>query len=64
MGCNMAYSKSQRKATEKWEAKNYEQIRFTVPKGFKARLQESVKRTGAKSQRAFIIQALEEAMKK
>jgi hypothetical protein len=35
-----------------------------VPKGFKARLQESVKRTGAKSQRAFIIQALEEAMKK
>ena len=58
----MAYSKSQRKATEKWEAKNYEQIRFTVPKGFKARLQESVKRTGAKSQRDFIIQALEEAM--
>ena len=58
----MPYSKSQRKATEKWEAKNYEQIRFTVPKGFKARLQESVKRTGAKSQRAFIIQALEEAM--
>jgi uncharacterized protein YjaZ len=58
----MAYSKSQRKATEKWEAKNYEQIRFTVPKGFKARLQESVKKTGAKSQRDFIIQALEEAM--
>ena len=62
MGCNMAYSKSQRKATEKWEAKNYEQIKFTVPKGFKARLQESVKRTGAKSQRDFIIQALEKEM--
>ena len=60
----MPYSESQKKATMKWEAQNYEQIRFTVPKGFKARLQESVKRTGAKSQRAFIIQALEEAMKK
>ena len=44
----MAYSKSQRKATEKWEAQNYEQIRFTVPKGFKARLQESVKKKSKK----------------
>ena len=57
----MAYSKSQRKATEKWEAKNYEQIRFTVPKGFKARLKESAERTG-KSQRAFIIESLEKEM--
>lgn len=60
----MPYSESQKKATMKWEAQNYEQIKFTVPKGFKARLKESVKRTGAKSQRSFIIQALEEAMKK
>lgn len=58
----MPYSESQKKATMKWEAQNYEQIKFTVPKGFKARLKESVKKTGAKSQRAFIIQALEEAM--
>ena len=57
----MAYSKSQRKATEKWETQNYEQIRFTVPKGFKARLKESAKQTG-KSQRAFIIEALEKEM--
>ena len=57
----MAYSKSQRKATEKWETQNYEQIRFTVPKGFKARLKESAERTG-KSQRAFIIEALEKEM--
>jgi hypothetical protein len=57
----MAYSKSQRKATEKWEAQNYEQIKFTVPKGFKARLKESAERTG-KSQRAFIIESLEKEM--
>lgn len=57
----MAYSKSQRKATEKWETQNYEQIRFTVPKGFKARLKESAERTG-KSQRAFIIESLEKEM--
>ena len=57
----MAYSKSQRKATEKWETQNYEQIRFTVPKGFKARLKESAEQTG-KSQRAFIIEALEKEM--
>ena len=57
----MAYSKSQRKATEKWETQNYEQIRFTVPKGFKARLKESAERTG-KSQRAFIIEAIKMKM--
>ena len=57
----MAYSKTQKKATMKWEKENYEQIRFTVPKGFKARLKESAERTG-KSQRAFIIEALEKEM--
>jgi predicted DNA-binding protein len=57
----MAYSKSQRKATEKWEAQNYEQIKFTVPKGFKARLTEASKLAG-KSKRQFIIEALEKEM--
>lgn len=57
----MAYSKSQAKATKKWEAKNYEQIKFTAPKGFKAMLKESAKQAG-KSQRAFIIGALEKEM--
>lgn len=58
----MTYSKAQAKATKKWEAENYEQIKFTAPKGFKAMLKEAVKRTGAKSQRAFIIGALEKEM--
>lgn len=57
----MAYTKAQAKATQKWEAQNYEQIKFTAPKGFRARLKESAKRAG-KSQRAFIIEALEKEM--
>ena len=57
----MAYSKSQRKATEKWEALHYEQIKFTAPKGFNARLTEASKLVG-KSKRKFIIEALEKEM--
>lgn len=57
----MAYTKAQAKATQKWEAQNYEQIKFTAPKGFRARLKESAKRAG-KSQRAYIIEALEKEM--
>ncbi len=57
----MAYTKAQAKATQKWEAQNYEQVKFTAPKGFRARLKESAKRAG-KSQRAYIIEALEKGM--
>ena len=57
----MAYTKAQAKATQKWEAQNYEQVKFTAPKGFRARLKESAKRAG-KSQRAYIIEALEKKM--
>ena len=57
----MTYSKSQANATKKWEAENYEQIKFTAPKGFRARLKETAKRAG-KSQRAYIIEALEKEM--
>ena len=57
----MPYSESQRKATSKWESKNYEQIKFTAPKGFKDRLKESAKKTG-QSMRGFIISTLEEKM--
>lgn len=57
----MAYTKAQAKATQKWEAQNYEQVKFTAPKGFKAMLKESARQAG-KSQRAFIIGALEKEM--
>ena len=57
----MAYSESQKKATMKWDAKNYDQIKFTAPKGFNARLTEASKQAG-KSKRQFIIEALEKEM--
>lgn len=57
----MAYSESQKKATMKWDAKNYDQIKFTAPKGFNARLTEASKLAG-KSKRQFIIEALEKEM--
>ena len=57
----MAYSKSQRKATEKWEAKNYDQIKFTAPKGFNDKLKRTAELAG-KSKRQFIIEALEKEM--
>lgn len=60
----MAYSKSQRKATEKWEAKNYEQIKFTAHKGFKTEIKESYKKQGYDSMRSFIIDAIKEKMER
>ena len=58
----MTYSKSQAKATKKWEAKNYEQIKFTAPKGFKIEIKESYKKQGYDSMRAFILDAIKEKM--
>ncbi len=57
----MPYSKSQKKATMKWEKTNYEQIRFTAPKGFKAKLDEAALTKGI-SKRQFIIETLEKAI--
>ena len=57
----MPYSPSQKKATMKWDAKHYDKIQITAPKGFKARLTEASKQAG-KSQRQFIIDALEKEM--
>ena len=57
----MAYSKSQRKATEKWEAKSYDQIKFTALKGFNDRLKQAAEFAG-KSKRQFIIETLEKEL--
>ena len=58
----MPYSKSQKKATMRWDAANYDVIKFTAPKGFNDRLKEFCKRNDI-SKRAFIIKTLEEKMK-
>lgn len=58
----MAYSKSQKKATMKWDSANYDQIKFTVPKGeFKTKLKLAAQMTGI-STRQFITDTLEKKM--
>ena len=59
----MAYSKAVNKATKKWMKANREKITFVTEKGFNEKLKEYADRVGM-SKQAFIIQALEEAMKK
>ena len=58
----MTYNESQKRATMRWDKENYEQIRFTAPKGFKARLKEASRNAGS-SMRGYIIRTLEEKMK-
>lgn len=57
----MAYNEAQKKATMKWEARNYDKIQITAPKGFKQRLTEAAKAAGV-PYRQFIMRALEKAM--
>ena len=59
----MTYSKALNKATKKWVKANREKITFVTEKGFNEKLKECADRVGM-SKQAFIIQALEEAMKK
>ena len=57
------YSESQKKATIKWMANNYDRIHLTVPKGMKQKINDAAKRQGYPSTRAFILDAIEEKMK-
>ena len=58
----MPYSPSQKRATMKWDKENYDRITFTAPKGFNQILNDYCKNAGI-PKRAFIIKALEDAMK-
>ena len=57
----MAYSKSQKKATMKWESENYDQIKCTAPKGFNDKLKTAALTEGI-SKRQFIIETLSNAI--
>lgn len=59
----MAYSKAVNKATKKWMKANREKITFVTEKGFNEKLKECADKMGI-SKQEFIIQALEEAMKR
>ena len=59
----MAYSNAQKKATMKWDAENYDQIKFTAHKGFNDKLKQAAELAG-KSKRQLIIETLEKEMEK
>ena len=54
---------SQKRATEKWLAENYEQIAIRVPKGTKDRIKDYAAAMGM-SMRQYILFACEEVQKK
>lgn len=56
-------SKAQQKATNKYIAKTYDRIALTVPKGYKARIQDFAAQHN-ESVNAMINRLLAEAMKK
>jgi predicted HicB family RNase H-like nuclease len=57
----MPTSKAQQRAVNKYVKKNYEDIKFRVPKGKKAAIQTHAE-TNGESVNAFINRAVDEAM--
>lgn len=57
----MAYSEAQKRATMKWDKKNYDRVYLTVPKGMKQEIEEVAKAQGM-SMRAYILEAINEKM--
>ena len=57
----MAASEAQKRATAKWQKERVEEIKFRVPKGQKAVIQEHAAQQG-ESVNAFLSRAVEETM--
>lgn len=57
----MPTSEAQRKATAKYQKEKLEEIKFRVPRGNKARIQEHAKSQG-ESTNAFIFRAINETI--
>lgn len=55
------YNEARKRASMKWDKRNYDKIQITAPKGFNERLKEAAKLAG-KSKRQFIIEALVKEM--
>lgn len=51
------------RAKNKYNTANYDQVKFWVPKGQRDRIDEAAERAGM-SRNAFIIEAIEEKMKR
>ena len=59
----MAPSEAQKRATAKWQREKVEEIKFRVPKGRKAFVQEHASAQG-ESVNAFLNRAVEETIKR
>lgn len=59
----MPASEAQKKAIAKWQREKVEEIKFRVPMGEKARIQQHAKTTG-ESTNAFIFRAVNETIKR
>lgn len=57
----MAPSEAQKRATAKWQKEKVEELKFRVPKGEKAMIQEHAKARG-ESTNSFIYRAINETM--
>lgn len=57
----MPTSKAQLRANKKYQEEKLEEIKFRVPKGRKAQIQEHAKRQG-ESTNAFILRAVDETI--
>jgi predicted HicB family RNase H-like nuclease len=59
----MATSKAQLRANKKYQEEKLEEIKFRVPKGRKAEIQDHAKQQG-ESTNAFILRAVDETMQR
>lgn len=59
----MAVSEAQKRATIKWQKEKTDEVRFRVPKGERAVIQEHASQQG-ESTTAFIKRAIKEAMER
>lgn len=59
----MAPSEAQKRATAKWQKEKVEELKFRVPKGEKAMIQEHAKSRG-ESTNSFIYRAINETIER
>ena len=57
-------SEAKKRANQKWDKANYERLQTTVPKGFNGAIEQAYKAQGYPSKRAFIIDAIEEKIRR
>ena len=57
-------SEAKKRANMRWDKANYERLQTTVPKGMNLAIEQAYKEQGYPSKRSFIIDAIEEKIRK